>query len=178
MPPAKPRLGISSCLLGQSVRWDGHHRRDPLLADALGELVEWVPVCPELEVGMGVPREPIRLVGTAAAPRLVAERTLADHTAAMRAFAERRVVELAALGLDGFVTKKDSPSCGLAGVRVWPAPGGPPRLAGVGAFVRVLVERLPLLPVEEDERLHDPAARARFVERVLAHARSRRGRPS
>jgi uncharacterized protein YbgA (DUF1722 family) len=120
---------------------------------------------------MGVPREPIRLVGTAAAPRLVAERSGADHTDAMLRFAAARVRELEALGLDGYVTKKDSPSCGLERVRVHGGRGGPPRRDGVGMFARVLVERMPLLPVEEEGRLNDPALRESFVERIFAYAR-------
>jgi uncharacterized protein YbgA (DUF1722 family)/uncharacterized protein YbbK (DUF523 family) len=171
MPRAKLRVGVSACLLGQKVRYDGQHKRDTFLVDVLGEFVAWVPVCPELEVGMGVPREPIRLVGAATAPRLVAERSGADHTAAMRRYAEARVEELSRLDLSGFVTKKDSPSCGLMRVRVYPEKGGAPRRDGVGAFSRVLVERLPLLPVEEEGRLNDPALRESFIERIFAYAR-------
>ena len=171
MPPRKLRLGISSCLLGRSVRYDGQHKRDPFLVESLGPFVEWVPVCPELELGLGVPREPIRLVGDPEAPRLVAERSGTDHTAAMRRFAARRVAELEPLSLDGYVTKKDSPSCGMERVRVHPEKKGPPRRSGVGMFARVLLERLPLLPVEEEGRLHDPALRESFVERVFGYAR-------
>ncbi|HUL59474.1 MAG TPA: DUF523 domain-containing protein [Anaeromyxobacteraceae bacterium] len=187
----KPRLGVSACLLGASVRYDGQHRRDAFLVDTFGPLVEWVAVCPELELGLGVPREPIRLVGPPASPRLVAEQSGIDHTAAMRAFAERRVAELEALDLSGYVTKSDSPSCGMAQVRVWPepvpgprppsvdaAPGGDgaPRREGVGAFVRVLLDRMPNLPVEEEGRLGDAEVRERFLERVFGYARWR-GRP-
>lgn len=172
MPEAKLRVGVSACLLGQEVRWDGRHRRDAFLVDVLGEHVEWVPVCPELEVGMGVPREPIRLEGSPRAPRLVAERSRKDHTEAMSRLADARVRALAALGLAGFVVKTDSPSCGLAGVPVHPARGaGTPRRAGVGAFTRVLLARMPLLPVEDEARLSDPAVRDAFVERIFAHAR-------
>lgn len=173
---ARLRVGVSACLLGEEVRWDGRHKRDGALLEALGPLVEWVPVCPEVELGLGAPREPIRLAGPAAAPRLVAERTGADLTAAMEAFARRRVGELLALDLDGWVTKRSSPSCGLSGVPVHPAPaegGGRPRPEGTGAFVRVLVAALPALPIEEAEALHDPARRARFVARLRAYARER-----
>ncbi|HEX9306420.1 MAG TPA: DUF523 and DUF1722 domain-containing protein [Anaeromyxobacter sp.] len=171
MASAKLRLGVSACLVGRKVRYDGQHKRDAFVADVLGPFVEWVPVCPELEVGMGVPREPIRLVGTSVAPRLVAERSGTDHTDAMLRFAEARVRELEQLDLAGYVTKKDSPSCGLERVRVHPARGGTPRRDGVGLFVRVLAARLPLLPVEEEGRLNDPALRESFVERIFAHAR-------
>lgn len=171
MARTKLRLGVSACLLGQKVRYDGQHKRDAFVADVLGPFAEWVPVCPELEVGMGVPREPIRLVGSAAAPRLVAERSGKDHTEAMLRFAEARVRELRKLDLDGWVAKKDSPSCGLERVRVHGARGGPPRRDGVGMFVRVLAARMPLLPIEEEGRLEDPALRESFIERVFAYAR-------
>jgi len=172
---AKLRLGVSACLLGRKVRYDGQHKRDPFLVDVLGPFVEWVPVCPEHELGLGVPREPIRLVGDPAAPRLVGERSGRDHTDPMRRLAEARARELARLDLDGYVTKKDSPSCGMERVRVHGGRGGPPRRAGVGAFAAVLLARLPLLPVEEEGRLGDPALRESFVERIFAHARWRRG---
>jgi uncharacterized protein YbbK (DUF523 family)/uncharacterized protein YbgA (DUF1722 family) len=172
MPGKKPRVGVSSCLLGRNVRWDGRNKRDAFLVDVLGEHVEWVPVCPELEVGMAVPREPIRLVGDPRSPRLLGERTARDHTAAMRRFAEARVRALRALDLAGYVTKRDSPSCGLARVPVHAQRAGrAPRRSGVGAFVRVLLARMPLLPVEDEARLEDPEARGAFLERVFAHAR-------
>ncbi len=167
----RPRLGISACLLGQPVRYDGGHKRDPFCVDLLGPLVEWVPVCPEVEVGMPVPRPSIRLTGRSEAPLLVAERTGEDWTGRMAAYATRRVERLGHLGLDGWVTKKDSPSCGLERVRVHGTKGGPPRRDGVGAFVAVLRARLPLLPIEEEGRLHDPLLRESFVERIFAHAR-------
>jgi uncharacterized protein YbbK (DUF523 family)/uncharacterized protein YbgA (DUF1722 family) len=171
MPRTKLRVGVSACLLGQEVRYDGRHKRDRFLVEVLAPFVEWVPVCPELELGLGVPREPIRLVGRAGAPRLVGERTGVDHTEAMRAYAEARVAALAREELSGYVTKKDSPSCGLERVRVHSGKGGQPRRAGVGAFVRVLIRAMPLLPVEEEDRLADPALRESFIERVLAYAR-------
>ncbi len=171
MPRTRIRIGVSSCLLGKKVRYDGQHKRDDFLTEVLDPFTEWVPVCPELELGMGVPREPIRLVGRADSPRLLAEKSGADHTAAMQAYAERRVAELAGADLDGYVLKKSSPSCGMERVRVYPEKRGPPRRDGVGAFARVLLERLPLLPVEEEGRLHDPALRESFVERVFAYAR-------
>jgi uncharacterized protein YbgA (DUF1722 family)/uncharacterized protein YbbK (DUF523 family) len=167
----KLRLGVSACLLGRKVRYDGQHKRDAFVVDVLGAIADWVPVCPEMEVGMGVPREPIRLVGSAAAPRLVGERSGKDHTEAMLRFAEARVRELGKLDLDGYVTKRDSPSCGLERVRVHGARGGPPRRDGVGMFVRVLAARMPLLPIEEEGRLEDPALRESFIERIFAHAR-------
>jgi uncharacterized protein YbgA (DUF1722 family)/uncharacterized protein YbbK (DUF523 family) len=172
--PQPIRIGASSCLLGEPVRYDGGHKRDAFLTDVLGPYVEWVPVCPEVEIGLGVPRPAIRLVGDPAAPRLVAERSGEDLTACMRRFAERRARELAHLGLDGYVLKRASPSCGLFRVRVHPEGGGTPRMDGRGLYAAALVEALPLLPVEEEGRLADAGIRESFIERVFAAARWRR----
>jgi uncharacterized protein YbgA (DUF1722 family)/uncharacterized protein YbbK (DUF523 family) len=168
----KIRLGVSACLLGQAVRYDGGHKRDPFLIDTLGPFVEWVPVCPEVEIGLGIPRDTIRLVGDAATPRLVVEKTDEDLTARMRRYARSRVTELESLGLDGYVLKRGSPSCGLFRVRVY-GRDGVPHPTGAGAYARALTERLPLLPVEEEGRLGDPALRENFIERVFATARWR-----
>ena len=167
------RVGISSCLLGHEVRYDGGHKRDAFLVDTLGQVVEWVPVCPEVELGLGIPRESIRLEGDPAAPQLVAVKHRTNHTSAMARLARRRVDALAAGGIGGYVRKKDSPSCGMIRVRVYGDGGGPPARTGVGAFARVLLDRLPLLPVEEEGRLHDPGVRENFVERLFAYARWR-----
>ncbi len=173
------RVGISACLLGQEVRYDGGHKRDPFLTDTLGRFVEWVPVCPEVELGLGIPRESIRLEGSPTAPRLVAVTSRTDQTTAMARLARSRVDALARQALDGYVLKKDSPSCGMERVRV--AFRGRTLRTGVGAFARVLMERLPLLPVEDEGRLYDPALRENFVERLFAYARWRAfasGRPT
>jgi len=170
--PDKIRLGVSACLLGEPVRYDGGHKRDLFLTGTLADYVEWVPVCPEVELGLGVPREAIRLVGRPEAPRFVRERTGEDLTPRMRRYAEDRVRQLAALELDGYVLKRASPSCGLFRVRVY-RDGGVPSGDGRGVFAAALVERLPMLPVEEEGRLADPALRENFVERVFAMARWR-----
>jgi uncharacterized protein YbgA (DUF1722 family)/uncharacterized protein YbbK (DUF523 family) len=166
------RIGISTCLLGRQVRYDGGHKRDRFLTDVLAPFVEWVPVCPEVEMGLGVPREPIRLAREGQEVRLVAERSGADHTRTMAAFARRRVRELEEEELCGYVLKKDSPSCGMERVRVW-GQGVGPRREGVGAFAAVLLDRLPSLPVEEEGRLHDAALRENWIERVFAYRRVR-----
>jgi uncharacterized protein YbgA (DUF1722 family)/uncharacterized protein YbbK (DUF523 family) len=174
------RVGISACLLGQEVRYDGGHKRDPFLTDTLAQFVEWVPVCPEVELGLGIPRETIRLEGDPDAPRLRAPKSGKDHTTAMQRLARARVGTLARQDLVGYVLKKDSPSCGMERVRVY-GDGVPPARSGVGTFARVLMERLPMLPVEEEGRLHDPALRENFVERLFAYARWQAfttGRPS
>jgi uncharacterized protein YbgA (DUF1722 family)/uncharacterized protein YbbK (DUF523 family) len=167
------RLGISACLLGQEVRWDGGHKRDPFLNDTLGPFVEWVSVCPEVDIGLGIPRETIRLVGDPAAPRLVAPKSGRDLTVEMERYARAKLRELAALDLCGFVLKKDSPSCGMERVRVYEREGARAVRRGTGVFARALLEAYPLLPVEEEGRLHDPALRENFVTRIFAYRRWR-----
>lgn len=166
------RIGVSSCLLGQKVRFDGGHKRDSFLVDTFGPHVEWVPVCPEVEVGMGTPREPIRLVRRGALVRLVGVKSGTDHTSRMNDWAARRVEGLAKESLDGYILKKDSPSCGMERVKVYDV-GSTPARTGRGLFAEALLERLPLLPVEEEGRLSDPRLRENFVERVFAHRRLR-----
>lgn len=164
-------LAISACLLGQNVRFDGGHKRDPFLVEVLGKFVTFLPVCPELELGLGVPRPTIRLERRGEEVRLVDPKHGLDHTAAMSRLARARVDALAANpDLCGWVLKKDSPSCGLFRVKVWD-PNGVPAKDGTGAFAAVLRERLPLLPAEEEGRLHDARLRENFYERVFAYRR-------
>jgi uncharacterized protein YbgA (DUF1722 family)/uncharacterized protein YbbK (DUF523 family) len=170
--PEKIRLGVSACLLGEAVRYDGGHKRDAFLVDTLGPFVEWVPVCPEVEMGLGVPRPSIRLVGKAAHPRLVVETTGEDLTARMQRWASRRVAALRELGLHGYVLKRSSPSCGLLRVRVY-ADNGQPGQVGRGLFAAALTTAMPTLPVEEEGRLCDAGLRENFIERVFAAARWR-----
>jgi uncharacterized protein YbgA (DUF1722 family)/uncharacterized protein YbbK (DUF523 family) len=170
--PEKIRLGVSACLLGDEVRYDGGHKRDTFLVDTLGPFVEWVAVCPEVEVGLGVPRPSLRLTGAPVRPRLVVEKTGEDLTARMRRWASRRVAELAELGLHGYVLKRGSPSCGLLRVRVY-GDGGQPGPVGRGLFAAALTDALPTLPVEEEGRLADAGIRENFIERVFACARWR-----
>lgn len=162
------RIGISSCLLGEEVRFDGGHKRDAFLVDVLGRQVEWVPVCPEVEVGMGTPREPLRLVRVDGDVRIITTRTNVDHTDAINAWAKRRTDALAHEDLDGFVLKKDSPSCGMERVKVYGGSGMAAR-DGRGLFAAVLLARFPLLPVEEEGRLCDARLRENFIERVFAY---------
>ena len=166
------RVGISSCLLGEEVRWDGGHKRDATINDLLGPFFEWISVCPELEAGMGVPREPIHLVGPAGAERLVGVDSGKDWTVRMQRLARRRVEQLEALDLCGYLLKKDSPSCGMERVRVRTSHARVPR-TGVGVFARVLMARMPLLPVEDESRLRNPARRENFIDRVFAYRRLR-----
>ncbi len=161
------RVGVSACLLGQRVRYDGGHKADPFMIETLGRYVCWVPVCPEMEIGLGAPREALRLQGDAAVPSLIATVSERDHTARMQRFAAQRLSQLAELGLHGYILKKNSPSCGMTGVRVYGSSGSP-RRSGRGLFARDLMARLPWLPVEEEGRLQDAGLREHFVERVYA----------
>ena len=168
----KPRIGVSACLLGEPLRYDGGHLRNGFLTQTLAPHVEWTPVCPESEVGMGTPREPVRLVDEGRGLlRMRGVRSDTDHTEAMRSWAARRVEELAGLGLHGYVLTKDSPSCGLFRVKVYPSEGGPAARTGRGLFAGALAERIPLLPVEEQGRLNDPRLRGNFIERVFVYQR-------
>ena len=173
-----PRIGISRCLLGDEVRYDGGHKRDPFLVATFGRFVEWVPVCPEVELGMGTPREAIHLVASvngvpsgAQAVRLLGVKSGEDWTARMTTFAASRVGELKSADLAGYVLKSQSPSCGLERVRVHD--GGRVTRAGRGLFAEAIVGALPNLPVEEEGRLNDPGLRENFVERVFAYQRLR-----
>lgn len=168
------RLGISSCLLGNRVRYDGGHRLDRFLIDALEAFAKFVPVCPEVEAGLGIPRETMRLVGDPARPRLVTTRTRIDHTALMEEWTSRRVRALEAEDLCGFVFKSKSPSSGMARVKVYDEAGLADEV-GVGIFARAFMEHFPLIPVEEDGRLHDAALLADFIERIFGYHRSRCG---
>jgi len=170
------RVGISSCLLGSPVRFDGGHKLDRYLRDTLGAFVDWVPVCPEVECGLPVPREALRLVGDPRDPRLVTARTGVDHTAGMKAWAARRLDALEREDLCGFVFKSRSPSSGMRQVKVYPPEGGVPKPAGVGIFARAFIERFPLLPVEDEGRLNDPQLREGFIERLFVVSRWKRYR--
>lgn len=170
------RIGVSSCLLGEEVRYNGGHKLDRFVRDTLGAYVELVPVCPEFELGLGVPRETLRLARPTRGkpPRLVAPASGTDHTAAMLRYARARCTALAGDELCGFVVQKGSPSCGMERVRVYPKPdGGMPTRDGRGLFARVLMERFPQLPVEEDGRLNDPVLRESFIVRIFAYRRLR-----
>jgi uncharacterized protein YbgA (DUF1722 family)/uncharacterized protein YbbK (DUF523 family) len=163
----KIRIGISSCLLGEKVRYDGGHKRDRYLSTTLSEYFEYVPVCPEFECGLGVPRESMRLVGSPESPRLQGTRSGTDFTERMETWAWNRVRELESERLCGFVFKSNSPSSGMERVKVYGASGMPTK-TGVGVFARIFMEQFPLLPTEEEGRLHDPVLRENFIQRVFA----------
>jgi uncharacterized protein YbgA (DUF1722 family)/uncharacterized protein YbbK (DUF523 family) len=164
------RLGVSTCLMGESVRYDGGHKRDRFVINTLGEFVEWVAVCPEVEIGLPVPREAMRLVGDPEDPRLVTIKTGNDHTEHMQTWARERLEQLAKVKLHGFIFKSRSPSSGLYRVKVYDDHGMPSRV-GTGIFAREVMRRFPLLPLEEEGRLHDMGLRENFIERIFVNHR-------
>jgi uncharacterized protein YbgA (DUF1722 family)/uncharacterized protein YbbK (DUF523 family) len=166
------KLGVSACLLGENVRYDGGHKWDRFLTDTLGQYVKYVPVCPEVECGLGVPREAMRLMGDPNAPRLVTLHTKRDHTDRMLEWADRWVRELEKEDLCGFIFKSRSPSSGMERVKVYGPSGGPVR-KGVGLFAKRFMNHFPLIPVEDEGRLHDPVLRENFVERIFCYKRLR-----
>lgn len=166
------RLGVSACLLGEAVRFNGGHCRNRFLLDEASRFAELVPVCPEVGVGLGTPRESLRLVRRNGLVRLEAPRSGTDHTDAMTRWSRERVEGLRRAGLSGFVLKKDSPSCGMERVKAYDENQVPSR-SETGLFAAELMRAMPLLPVEEEGRLNDPGLRENFFERVFAHARLR-----
>jgi uncharacterized protein YbgA (DUF1722 family)/uncharacterized protein YbbK (DUF523 family) len=168
----KIRIGISECLLGHEVRYDGGHKHDGFLTGTLGRYVDYIPVCPEVEYGLSVPREAMRLEGDPERPRLVTIKTRVDHTEGMLAYAHRRTESLEGEKLCGFIFKSKSPSSGLERLKVYTASGAPVK-KGVGVFAGVFKSHFPLIPVEEEGRLHDPLLRENFIERIFAMKRWR-----
>ena len=166
------KLGVSRCLLGDKVRYDGGHQLDRFITDTLGRYVAYVPVCPEAECGLGIPREAMRLVGDPEAPRLVTRKTGQDHTDRMRAWALRCVKELEEKNLCGFIFKSNSPSSGMERVKVYTEKGMPIK-KGRGVFAAVFMDHFPLIPAEDDGRLHDPVLRENFIERIFTMKRWR-----
>jgi uncharacterized protein YbgA (DUF1722 family)/uncharacterized protein YbbK (DUF523 family) len=166
------RIGISECLLGHAVRYDGGHKWDRFLTDTLGKYVEYVPVCPEVECGLGMPREAMRLAGNPESPRLTTIRTHRDFTDRMVAWARKRVRNLEKEDLCGFIFKSDSPSSGMERVKIYDEKGFPAKV-GRGIFARIFMEHFPLVPVEDEGRLHDPKLRENFIESLFTLMRWR-----
>lgn len=171
------KVGVSMCLLGAKVRFDGQHKRDSFLMDVLAPYVQWIPVCPEVEAGMSIPRPIVRLQKNNAGKTLmIAPDSGTDWTAPMERFSNKRTADLEDEDLDGYVLKKSSPSCGMERVKLYPAPSAKsehsqPSKDGVGLFAAALIARFPNLPIEEEGRLEDPTLRENFIERLFAYQR-------
>ncbi len=166
------KIGISACLLGKNVRWNGGHKLDRFLTNTFGQYVSYVPVCPEAECGLGIPRETLRLVGKMESPRLVTTRTGIDHTKRMNDWAQKRLKDLEKENLYGFIFKSDSPSSGMERIKVYNEKGMPEK-KGVGIFARAFMNHFPRIPVEEERRLHDPKLRENFIETIFTLKRWR-----
>ena len=163
------KIGVSSCLLGEPVRYDGGHKHDHYITAILGAYFSFVPVCPEVGCGLPIPREAMRLEGDPAAPRLLTHKSRVDLTAQMQAFCAAKVRELEQENLCGFIFKKDSPSSGLFHVKVYQ--NGMDVKLGRGLFAAAVAQHFPLLPLEEEGRLGDPLLRENFIERVFSYRR-------
>lgn len=166
------KIGVSSCLLGNAVRYNGGHARDRFITDTLGHYVEFVPVCPEAECGLGTPRLTMHLRGEVENPRLVTTKTGEDHTDRMVTWAKERLKQLAGEELCGFIFKRNSPSSGMERVKVFTAKGQPVK-KGRGIFAGMFMDHFPRIPVEEDGRLNDPKLRENFIEQIFAMKRWR-----
>jgi len=168
----KINLGISTCLTGKKVRYDGSHKHDHYITDTLGQFFDFTAVCPEVEYGLPVPREPMRLTGSPEDPQLVTIRTQVNHTEGMKKWAEKSLQELDKKDLCGFIFKSRSPSSGMQGVKVYNEKGVP-RMSGVGIFAKAFMNRFPLIPVVDEGRLNNPALREAFIEKVFVFHRWR-----
>lgn len=168
------KLGISACLLGELVRYDGGQKHDHYITGTLGKLFSFVSVCPEVECGMTIPREAMHLEGDPSAPRLMTRLSRVDKTGQMLDFCAKRVIELENEDLCGFIFKKGSPSSGLYAVKVYNDTGMESG-TGRGLFAAAVARHFPLLPLEEDERLNDPCIMEEFIQRVLSYRAGRNG---
>jgi len=167
----KIRVGISRCLLGDPVRYDGNHNLDRYLVHTLGIYIDYVPVCPEVECGMGIPRETLRLVGNPDSPRMITTQTKKDFTQKMQDWAHKRIRELEKEGLCGFIFKSKFPSSGMERVRVYNEQTGVPSKQGIGLFAKAFMEYFPFIPVEEEGRLNDLFLRENFIEKFFVYKR-------
>lgn len=157
-------------MLGDPVRYDGGHKRSEYLVEVLGRDIEWVPVCPEVEAGLGTPREPMQLVGSSRQPKLITGATKQDKTTVLKRFSARRVRELKALSLSGYVFKARSPSCGIDDVLLYDR-HSQVKQNTAGLFARAFLRAFPLIPVTDETRLADPVARQRFLAQVRRYSR-------
>lgn len=167
----KIRIGISSCLLGKKVRYDGQHKYDAYIVETLGRFMDFVPVCPEVECGLTIPREAMRLTGDSHNPRLVTIKTGIDYTEKMKEWGSIKLNDLAGHDLCGFIFKSKSPSSGMERVKIYTSAGGTPSKNGTGIFAGMFMERFPRIPVEEEGRLYNPAIRENFIERIFVYNR-------
>ena len=169
-PVSKIKVGVSSCLLGEKVRWDGNHKQDSVVKNQLGRIFEWVPTCPEVEIGMGIPRESVQLTGSSKAPRMVGTTTATDWTQRMNRYSKKRSAELVRMNVCGHIFKSKSPSCGIARIKVI-SNNGKTQSRGRGLFADSFMQQYPLMPIEDEDKLHNTRVRENFITRVFAYHR-------
>lgn len=165
----KIKIGVSSCLTGERVRWDGDHKQDSYITDVLARYFNFIPICPEVEVGMGVPRETVALYGTLENHRMLSRKTETDWTRKMNRYSKNCVGELKKSGLCGYIFKSKSPSCGMSEVPVYSINGSRILGHGPGMFADIFMKKFPLIPVEDEARLNDPVIRENFIARVFSY---------
>ena len=165
----KIKVGVSSCILGMKVRYDGGHKRNAFVTETLGQYFDWVLTCPEVAIGLSIPRDSIQLRKVDGETRLIEPRSEKDLTDPMTDYSRKRAEQLADIGIYGYILKAKSPSCGMERMKVYKEHGVRPDNTGVGVFAQALLERFPNLPVEEDGRLMDPYLRENWVSRVFAY---------
>ena len=167
----KIRIGVSSCLIGEKVRWNGDHKQDRYVREILSRYFEYIPVCPEVEVGMGVPRETVALYGDPEKPSMISKKTQTDWTKPMEKYIKSRINSLSADDLCGYIFKSKSPSCGMGRVPLYSEFGSHKVKHGPGMFANAFINSFPLVPTEEEGRLNDPRIRENFIVRVFSFKR-------
>jgi len=165
-------IGVSKCLIGEKVRYDGNHARNSFVADTLNKWVEFTPVCPEADLGMGIPRPTIRLEKQKNDIKLICPSTNKDYSKQMNNYGLKKVKEFKKNELDGYIFKRSSPSCGINKLKVFRDDGSIER-TGIGFFAKNILEQFPNLPIEDEGRLSDPQLRENFIERIFCHNRWR-----
>jgi len=167
----KIKVGISSCLLGNRVRWNAKHKHDYFFTEILSQYFDYIPVCPEVECGLGVPRETLKLKGNWRNPLLMTTNTKIDLTDLVKKWAAKKIKQLDSKNLCGFIFKSGSPSCGMQKIKVYPDCNIVPVKKGVGIFAKAFMEHFSNIPVKENEQLHNPNVCENFIEQVFTMKR-------
>jgi uncharacterized protein YbbK (DUF523 family) len=167
----KLKIGISSCLLGNKVRYDGNHKLDRIITETLGRFFQFIPFCPEVGSGLSIPREAMNLVGDPSSPRLLTTRTQIDLTERLISYTEATLNSIVSEDLCGFIFKSKSPSCGLFDTNVIAAPNGSPTKKSIGLFAAAFTKKFPLVPVTDEKQLQDLPLREKFIEQVFAFSK-------
>ena len=167
----KIKIGVSSCLIGEKVRWNGDHKQNHFVREILANYFEYISVCPEMEVGMGVPRETVALYGNLEKSRMISKKTQTDWSKPMQYYIKDRISTLEYDNLCGYIFKSKSPSCGLGRVPVYAEFGSHRVRHGAGLFAKAFTNKFPLVPTEDEGRLNDPMIRENFIVKVFSFSR-------